>query len=75
MGNSGLFHENPQKKNWPPRKKVTTQSIARLLTKNYPEGHKSEQGRTITLVDQENRDPDRGDPRVAKRFLIPQSDL
>ena len=32
--------------------KVTMQDIARRLTKNSPQGHKYEQGRTISLGDQ-----------------------
>jgi hypothetical protein len=54
---------------------VTTQDIARLLTKNSPQGRTSEQGRTISLGDQANGDLDRGDPRVSKRFWRSQSDL
>jgi hypothetical protein len=44
------------------------QAIAQLLTNNSRQGHKSEQGHTISLGDQANGDPNRGDPRVAKRF-------
>jgi hypothetical protein len=51
------------------------QAIAQILTKNSPQGCKSEQGCTISLGDQANGDPDRGDPRVAKRFWRSQSDL
>jgi hypothetical protein len=51
------------------------QAIAWLLTKNSPQGHKSEQGHTISLGDQENGDPDHGDLRVAKRFWRSQRDL
>ena len=51
------------------------QAIARILTKKSPQGHKSEQGHTISLGDQANGDPDQGDPRVAKRFWRYQSDL
>jgi hypothetical protein len=51
------------------------QYIARLLTKNSPQGRKPEQGRTISLGEQAKEDPDRGDPRVAKRFWKYHSDL
>ena len=54
---------------------MITQAIARLLTKKCPQGCKYEQERTISLGDQENGDPDQGDPRVAKRFWRSQSDL
>jgi hypothetical protein len=47
---------------------VTTQAIARVVTKNSPQGRKSEEGHTISLGDQVNGDADRGDLRVAKRF-------
>jgi hypothetical protein len=51
------------------------QDIARRLTKNYPQGQQFEQGCTISLGDQSNGDPDRGDPRLSKRFWRSQSDL
>jgi hypothetical protein len=51
------------------------QTIGRLLTKNSPQGCKSEQGCTISLGDQANGDQNWGDLRVANRCWRSQSDL